>query len=228
MDELNINEIRLFLLPSRNPPKDYQREYEKAYCCWKEVWEKAFKEMNQMKPLYSDNFTRQDEIMAFFYKDICAGIITLRWYDFGNQADRDDSYFQVYPESAIKKICCGGYRIMVSSNFAINSDFRKSAYGISWKDLMTAILVKRFKASNCDALTGTGRINKGIEKASYRMGAVPICLDIPYVIDGERIDIVAWYQDAINTCEDERISIIGEEVFERAIRLAMPVIKKNA
>src|SRR5438067_2503694 len=134
---LDYKDFELILLPGKKCPAAYLSYYEKAYHCWKETWETAFKhEMNHEQKLFSDPFTRQDEILAVFYKGICMGVTFFRWVDFSIESTLHDSYFEHWPSAALDALRRDGDRIVIISQFTLNLKTPKSLEGISARDLL--------------------------------------------------------------------------------------------
>src|SRR4051812_42209218 len=93
-------DVQLVLLNGSQAESDLIHYYDLAYQHWHDIWEGHFKERDGIKKLYSDNFTRQDEICAFFWKDICLGATCNRGVDFNRAIFRDDSYFEVWDQES--------------------------------------------------------------------------------------------------------------------------------
>lgn len=162
-----------------------------AYRCWRATWRDAFVELEQHTELYSDDFTRQHEVGALFQHDECIALSFFRWVDLSVAMNRDDSYFRVWPEEARDAACREGSRICVSSSFTLAAGYRRSTV-CSLKDVLVALIIERFLASDADAVVGTVRNNRGVDKLIYRNGFLPILHNRKmYGVD---VDLGAFYR----------------------------------
>lgn len=180
------------LLTPRNTRADDPRIVE-AYRCWRATWREAFVELEQHSELYSDDFTRQDEVGAVFQHDECIALSFFRWVDLSAPMNRHDSYFRVWSEAARDQACREGSRICVSSSFTVAAGWRRSTV-CSLKDVLVALIIERFLASDADAVVGTVRNNRGIDKLIYRNGFLPIVHNAS--LYGVDVDLGAFYRKA--------------------------------
>ncbi|MBA2404037.1 MAG: hypothetical protein H0V66_04635 [Bdellovibrionales bacterium] len=214
---LDKNKLRFLVIPTRFPSERHTTDYLKAYACWKEVWNNALKqEMNILGDLYSDNFTKQSHVAIIFYENEVACLTTLNYLDLKSPVVLDDSYFKVWPEITRQKIKKEANKVMVSGNLSLNFNFRRGVMGISWKDLMFAFQVRHLKSSSYDAVVAAVRLEKGMERAAYRTGAHALSRDLPYTIEGQRVDIVCWPRnlDVLNI--DNQIYALVEHVWKNS------------
>lgn len=223
--EIDVSELQLILLPGKCPPQEYLEYYLKAYHCWREVWEDAYKkELHQDKFLVSDDFTRQDEILALFHKGECTGMIFLKYVEATEDPVIQDSYFKVWPEIAFRKLCSQGPKVIVSSQFTVHFKYRKNNSGIPWKDLLMALIMERFRHSDQHAMTGTMRLVKNMGETTYKGGAVPLVRNIAYSSEEDRVDLVAAFQDTVTDYQSPGIPELVNIIFPRAIALVRPII----
>lgn len=190
--QIDPSALSYHLLTPRSTRADDPRIVE-AYRCWRATWRDAFVELEHHSELYSDDFTRQDEVGAVFQHDECIALSCFRWVDLSAPMNRQDSYFRVWPEAARVAACREGSNICVSSSFTIAADWRRSPV-CSLKDVLMALIVERFLASDADAVVGTVRNNRGIDKLIYRNGFLPILHNVR--LYGVDVDLGAFYRKA--------------------------------
>lgn len=171
--KLNLKDIQLYVFSGRGLLNSQEQFfYEKCYEMWKSVWKKTFLELDGSDELYSDNFTRQDKICAFFYRDTCIAMAAYRHVDFNIQNTKEDSIFSAWDDESIKSMTSEGSHVFVCSNFAVHPDFRKEiSPGISLKHLLVYISNREFIASDCHVMAGATRCNKGVNTAALSKGA---------------------------------------------------------
>jgi hypothetical protein len=107
--------------------------------------------------------------------------------------------------------------ILACCNLALSYEFRQGALGVRWKDLMFAVLVQYIRQISVDAMVATVRLEKGMERAAYRTGAIALARDIPYSIPGRRIDIVLWQKNLSVSNLDPQINALVEHICQHAL-----------
>ncbi len=188
------NDLRLVVLPGRNPPLYASSIYETAYATWKSVWESAAAEVPSL-PVKRDSteFIRQDEVLALFYENQCTSMGFWTELDFRFQSSREDFYFRNWTETALNSLSSRGHRIGMYSYLTVAQGFRKTdVEGIAFKDIQIGLFVMRFLNSKMDAMTGCTRNNKSVNEVCSRGGAVFLERGIQQY--GCETDLMAWYQ----------------------------------
>lgn len=215
--ELDKRKLRFLILSNKDIAVHSKTDYQKAYNCWKEVWGHAFKiEMNVPGPLYSDFYTKQSHVAVLFYGDEVACLTTLNHLDLTDQVDLDDSFFKVWPEPTLREIKNEARKIMACCNVTVNFQFRRGTFDLCWKDLMLAFLVHYLKSTSIDAVVAAVRLEKGMEKSAYRTGAHALAKNLPYSIEGQRVDIVCWPRNLDENLIDPKIYNLVKYVFKNS------------
>jgi hypothetical protein len=190
---LNLDKLVFRVLPARYPALSEKRFYHLAYDCWYSVWAKTLKvDFNQSDKLYSDEFTRQDEITCLFHEDECVSVTGVKYHDLRDKVSLDDSYFSHWPELTLAHIKKFNPRVMVLNNLALNFSYRRRAYNISWTDLIYVMNVFHLKHMGRDAMIGTPRAEKGLPEVAARTGARILVSHLPYSLPGAHIALVLW------------------------------------
>ena len=208
-------DIKLVISNEKDIKSNIEEEHLKAYYCWKESWSFAFtEEMKLKEKLYSDNFSRQDQIVSLFYQNECVGLACSRYIDLNNPIALDDSFFKAWPDSAIDKVRKMGGVLSTASSFTIGKKFRGKGQIIRWKHLMIELFVRNFKFSNADLMVAATRKNKSNDILTYISGANPIETDLSYQnIPGEIMDIVYWKNPVVSLSTSE-ISRLADRVWK--------------
>lgn len=225
--DFNQTDIELILLPGRCAPPELHEKYNKAYQCWRETWLSYQGEMKQEQHLHSDGFTRQEEIMAIFYKEECVALIFCRHVDFTEAPTIHDSYFEVWPELALRKLRKDGEKILVFSQFTLNSKFRKAYLGLSWKDLLVGLCYERFIRSDCDAGATAARVQKHMEEAVYKVNGTPLFKNLPYH-ETQSVDLVGFYHKTVCPSTVPGIATLSEALFDKATISVETVKERHA
>lgn len=215
-DKLKVDALEFYVLPGKCAPKAYQDKYNSTYACWKKLWDATFqKEFQLDEELYSNDFSRQDEVLALFYENQCVGLCCLRIVDFREEATLADNYFRKWPEISRARLRSYGDRTVICSNLTLSYEFRKGYLGVSWKDLLSTFAVQRFLQLDCDSMAAAVRRRRGMDKATYQVGFRPIFQDLPYLGE-ESVDLVVCFKDTVETsCFGDLVN----EIYARAIIL---------
>jgi hypothetical protein len=194
ISEFNKRQLRFLVVPTRHHEEAYKKDLEQAYACWKAVWSQALaNEMNVKEKLHSDSFSRQQILAVVFYGDEPLCLATLNPYDLNSERDLDDTYFKVWPEEVIQKIRKQSPHVMASCHATVNFKFRKGQLGFSGIEFLCAMLVQYLKSTNFETIVCTPRREKRVQEACYRTGATLHQEDLPYTIEGQRIDLITWH-----------------------------------
>lgn len=206
---INPNHCQLYIFNGSHPEVD-NTILEKTYFCWKNSWEHVFKyEMNQDHKIFSDDFTRQDEIVTLFYKNNCIGVAFKRKVDLSLITIREDSCFRFWPSDELDKLMKISSQITIASYFTISSEFRSKTLGVCWKTLFLSLYVENFIHSESDLMVTAARKMKSNEKLCYLLGAKPLVTSIPYkthdskTVGNESVDILFWDKNKTSQVESE-------------------------
>lgn len=223
-----MNRLQLYLLPGKGASKEFKDVYNKTYKLWHDVWHTTMKEewQDHTKILHSDDFTRQDEVLALFDGSDCVGCVFFKEVDFSEVSHAEDSYFKVWNEMALKKLRSKGEKILVCSNFTVAKKYRQNFNDISWKGLLMSLLVLRFEHSFFHAMTGTMRRSKGMHTVTYDYGAVPIAKNLDYYICGinEPVDLVGFFQEEVAQVQHPELA---NEIWGNVMALSLPIIESE-
>lgn len=212
--DLDLSQLELKVLPCRPLFQKNWETYQKIYQCWKNVWSHAYLELGVDPVHNSDSFTKHDEVNALFYKGECAGLITFKWVDLNNPVEWEDSYFNIWPEEAKEQLRSHGNRIILATYLTVNFNFRRNAHGISWKDLLIALIIKRLQNSTFQAMVAAPRITKSSQKATYRHGAEALSKDVKYPIPNETVDLIIWDKKNDLTSKDQVVQLIANHIWD--------------
>lgn len=210
--------LRLVVLSGSNPPTELVPYYERAFQHWERVWKATFMELDGNKRLFSDNITRQSEVLAVFDGLTCVGMVCHRLTDFRTRAARNDSYFEAWSDEALDRLTVHGHRVLVPNQFSIDSDRRGRSNGISLKDVLFTLSLYHMRDLDVDAITGTMRVDKNMNNFLYESGAVPIQKDVMF--HNVPVDLLAFYPQITRIRLPEKLERIAAELWHRALGTA--------
>jgi hypothetical protein len=192
-----------------------------AYRCWSEVWKETFRELENRSDLPSDDFTRQDEVGAIFHGYECIALSFFRWVDLSSPMSQDDSYFSVWPQGTRAAACADGSNVCISSNFTLAAAWRRAS-GCSLKDVLAALVVERFLASDAAALVGTMRNDRRMNDLAGSVGLRPVVKGVLH--HGVEVDLMVYHR---SSCSRPPAGPLEESIIQ-ALRPARAGAKEPA
>jgi len=186
-----------------------------AFSCWRAVWGQTLLELDGAARVFSDDFARQHELGSLFYAGRCVGLSGYRWVDLTRTANREDSYFKVWPESLLGHIAARSALVCVGSNLTVLPHWRGANAGYSVKEILMTLAVKRFLASNADVMVGTMRNDRGMNGLVYRLGARPVLQSIAH--HGVQVDLVTFDRFALGPIEPQpTVDVLTQRLWREA------------
>lgn len=173
---MSSQDIKLHILPIGSPSPHYQELYFAAYSCWMGVWTQTYRELCQKDKIMSDDFSRQDEVMALFREDKCLGMVFMRSESFSDPAIWHDSYFSSWPAFAINRLSRHGDKFTIVSYMTGAQDERgKPVEGkMKIQELLMSLSSLRFLELGTDVMVGTPRLAVGMGNSCAQAGATRI------------------------------------------------------
>ncbi|MBY0517848.1 MAG: hypothetical protein K2P81_13140 [Bacteriovoracaceae bacterium] len=221
---LLVKNSKLFVFSGRERETHSIKLLEDIYQQWKKVWVDVFQnEMQLDHRFYSDDFTRQDKIIALYFKDMFVGTAFIREVNQLSTPIMEDSCFRYWPKAILESIKESSIKMSIASHFTIHHDFRGRDQIINWKDLFLSLYLESFKSSDSEILVTAARKKKSNENLCYKFGAKPFSKGLPYLIDGknqagdEEVDLLFWSKEILEL-EDRKLrnvkNIIWKSRFE--------------
>lgn len=205
-----------FLKPPRNLESSDPRKLRAAFGTWSRVWNDTIKELGIEQRLFSDSFTRQDEIMTIFHGPVCVGMLLLRFIDFQYFDFSTDSYFKVWEKADISRLIQSGDKIMISSYLTVLPSYRAKESGIKFGEIILDLMAQRFLISNCDSIAGITRRERKVHVTSYSLGAEMIKSDLPFFAPHDRVDLLVFERKKIRLLDDPAIRDFSDYLFSNS------------
>lgn len=195
--------------------------YLKAFDCWKEVWEKVYREeMKLSHAHFSDDFLRQDEIIALFTEGKCVGMAFMRFCDLSLRPFQQDSYFRYWPQDKIEEVLRMGSRVSLASYFTVHPDFRQMREPICWKELLLSLFIDAYCEHDVDIMITAARKLRSNEKLCQKLNAKVLAENVPFTIDGKEVgeltDLVFWPRAKI-ALKSEPMEALRKEIWNKRI-----------
>lgn len=161
---IDFDEIDVYLLNGikRNNPKELHTIYQKTFQCW----------FASKQEKNSDEFTRQDDILAIFYKGECLATTFFREVNWGDETTAFDSYFNSFNEDMIQELISKGNSILISSHALIEKNYKDIKGDITWESILSGFTMKRFLESEVHAISGEITSFQNEIKVAYRKNPI--------------------------------------------------------
>lgn len=222
-DIFDLNELQIVILDLKDPKAEMRPYYNEAYKHWHSRWFAHFNERDHIKKLASDNFSRQEHIFSIFWRHNCVGAVCFRTVDMAFEYFRHDSYFEPWPEKCIQGLVQEGHRIVIGSQISIEPNCPKFANGVKLRDLILFMTLHYYTPLRADAITGTARKDRHMQKTFEQFGATYLAHDIDF--HGGKVDLMAFFTSRIKDVFSPELSRIGEHLWNLKIGLPNQPLK---
>ncbi|MBX3022321.1 MAG: hypothetical protein KF799_11665 [Bdellovibrionales bacterium] len=228
MISLDERRLKLAMLPLNFRDRQYSSLYRQAMSCWEQVWGDLFLRHNVEHPLFLDQLFRQDEAACIYSGERCAALILFRTYDFEFIDYRHDSYFKEWNEGDLEVLLRHGKKVFATTYLTVHPDFRSFNDELKFKEVLLNLMIKRFKDSDADVISGVTRRDRGIHDESYKLGARLVRENVPYLGGRFNIDLVAFYKHEVNESQNPTVREICDRLWASKIDLAPNTAQKAA
>ncbi|MAX65495.1 MAG: hypothetical protein CME66_01015 [Halobacteriovoraceae bacterium] len=187
-----LDKLQLYIIPCSEPiPSVCVKQYEAAYDLWNLVWSKTLFELDGVKQLKSNEFTRHEFLSVIMKDDIAVGLFCYSSINLSLKVRKEDSWFDAWPKELVSKIgreCQNG---LMPSWLAVHPDFRrsKSNYPINLGQVVMEIYAKIIIEYGYDMGFGTTRNNRGVNKLILNTGGTKIMSSVDHGVDVDLIQM---------------------------------------
>jgi hypothetical protein len=204
---IDFDKIDMYVISGniKNNPDRLKKIYQKSFKCWHETWDEFYHgEHHSSAKLNSNEFTRQDEIIALFYAGECFAITFFKEVSWNDSTAALDAYFNAWTPGAINGLLKNGSNVLICSQFTVAKNFRNRKVDIPWKSILFNLSIKYFIESSADVMTGMMRVKKGMGKMSVMAGGEAlaqnvICADH----ENEPADLIGFFHEGVQKVYDK-------------------------
>ena len=119
-----------FVVLSARPESAPSLEYLRAWETFRDVWQETLQPIRGADYVqHSNDFTRQDKILALFDGGLCAGLDCLRRIDLRNPVDLDDSWLAAWPRDVLQELAARAPSAFINSYFTVHPSYRRTLAG---------------------------------------------------------------------------------------------------
>jgi hypothetical protein len=194
--------------------------YKKVYQHWESVWSDTFREIEGKRQFFSDHFTRQDEVMALFYKEDCIAVCCHRLANMALPSFKKDSYFQAWPEEAIAKLRRDGDKVVIDNQISVDPGFRKLHANIKFIELMSYLSFRHLSTLAASSITAAARNMRSMDSLFEKFGPEHLAKDV--IFHGEATSLYALYPSQMTFHNVSPASReLGDHLLASAVRSRM-------
>lgn len=160
-----VKEVKYILMPTRQPVKGFEQEYQAAYEVWRTAWEKYRNEIGIKEPLSSDGFCLPDEMGVLFYQGECVGFSSFQHGDLRSGPLGDLNWFKAWNSEAYGQLRTISSKAIVCSQFTVNPKFTGKSHLVRWKEIVFLYTFMRFDTSDAGVMAGSLNLIRGMQNA---------------------------------------------------------------
>jgi hypothetical protein len=172
--QTSLEELQLVIMPCREPlDPQIHDSYNSAYQLWHKVWSETLNELDGVNKLFSNEFTRNDFVMAILSNKKAISLACYTAVDLKLDTRKNDSWFECWPKELLDDPARRPGLGVFASWFTVASEFRKrqSHSEINIAQIMVEGFGKIVLEDGYNVGFGTSRNNRGVNKMLYNIGA---------------------------------------------------------
>lgn len=182
MNEKNLTNLKVEIFHPKLVTDAQLHRYNEVFDLWNAIWIETRLEVNPALPTPSDNFSRQDEVIAVFNGNRPIAMVCNRYVDIRQSWCLDDSFFKggQWPNDALLKLPALGNTFALASHAFVHPDFRKINSGLPTKNLVCALSFVQANAAESDVFLAMMRKDRGMHSLFQRCGGSILVEDVSF------------------------------------------------
>lgn len=171
---LNAKLLRYYVVPKEAFHSSGQEIVQTVYDSWYKVWKKVFSADNRDFEPNTDDFLRQDAIVAIFYDGPTPQLVGFHLYSFFDlrwKLNSKHSYFHgIDPKSFELLQKKNLNHAMTMEYLTVLPEFRKQVSHIPWGEVIIALGLQFMKSTHGDMAFGTARCDVKVDEMAAKLG----------------------------------------------------------
>ncbi len=170
----NHEDLQLIILPCREPfARELHDTYNSAYQLWHQVWSDTLNELDGVKKLFSNDFTRNDFVMVILSEKRAISLACYTAVDLRLETRKNDSWFECWPKEFLLEPATRPGLGVFASWFTVAPAYRKrqNHSSVNIAQVMVEGFGKIVLEDGFNLGFGTSRNNRGVNKMLYDIGA---------------------------------------------------------
>lgn len=172
-----IEDLRLVIIPCREEiPVECYKEYESAYKLWEKIWSKTLHELDGVKKLHSNEFTRHDFASVIFKGDEAISLMCYSRVNMKLPARHNDSWFASWDKDFLKNESHREGEGLIAAWFCTDPFYRQgtSKQNINVTEIIAQTFGKLIIEGNYNMGYGVTRDNRNVADYAISMGGRPV------------------------------------------------------
>lgn len=185
--------FQLYVLPCSPFEQVSTDLYNSAYRLWHSVWAQTLKDLDGLTHLYSDQFTRNDFMVAIAHQHEVIALCCFKQMDLKLDASLNDSWFTPWPPSFLKELSTSFKKALVPSWLSIHPKCRRSTgftslnFGLILSELIAAMTLH----TQSELAFGTPRKDRSVHTLIQQAGGTTVFENVLH--HGVLIDLVCFF-----------------------------------
>jgi len=227
--QIKTGDLNYVILPGRFCAEQHLTLFERSYAFWANNWNAVFKELKTDVTVSPDNFFKQDLIPVITHGDTIVAIHLYSLYDLRADCNLDHSYlhhnFNSGYFSALRKR--GFQAVMSMESLFVNSEYRRSATGLSFMEILISLGQKVFsELTRAQAIIAPARSDVKVAQTAYGLGFEPVERNV--ILNNVPVDLITCTRDKIIPVPVEGPRLIVESLWRRRINAITETAKPAA
>lgn len=214
---MRSSEFSLVFVAGNRVEPELLEKYKTIYNHWHTIWSATFQEIDEGDGLFSDQFTRQDEILALFHNDVCVAVCCHRLVDMRMPSFKKDSYFEPWTDYALQRLRKNGDKVIIDSQVSVDPKFRKMQNGMKFIDLMAYVSFLHLSRLQISSITAASRNLRSMDSVFEKFGPEHLEKDVLY--HGESTSLYALFPEQITFDNvSAELRTFGDDLLLRPVR----------
>ncbi|AGH96006.1 hypothetical protein [Pseudobdellovibrio exovorus] len=185
--------FQLYILPCSPFEQASTALYNSAYQLWHSVWSKTLTDLDGLTHLYSDQFTRNDFMVAIAHNQEVIALCCFKKMDLQLNASLNDSWFKPWPPSFLQQLSVSFKKALVPSWLSIHPKCRRSTgfttlnFGLILSELIAIMTLH----TQSELAFGTPRKDRSVHLLIQKAGGTTVFEDVLH--HGVLIDLVCFF-----------------------------------
>ena len=177
LTESELAKLQLVILPCHGPIKtNGHSTYNSAYRLWDHVWSETLNDLDGVKKLFSNDFTRHDYATVLLRDGVAISLICCSEANLKLEARKNDSWFECWPSNTLLEISKREGIGLIGAWFCVAPEYRKTRadFPVNIGQVVMESFGKLVLEGKYNVGFGVSRNNRSVNKVVYGIGGVKV------------------------------------------------------
>lgn len=171
---IDAKRLRYYVVPLDIHAPDGESVVQSVYDSWYQVWKAVFSADNRDFEPDTDDFLRQNTVVAIFYENREPELVGFHLYSFFDLRQKlrgKHSYFQGVTADSFQSLKNRDLNCVMSMEYlTVMPKFRKQVSQIPWGEVIIALGLKYMQTTSGDTAFGTARRDVKVDNMASKLG----------------------------------------------------------